>query len=110
MRFLDSRNLYRQLYIILSRILSALESKDIGLWFEQLSLDYFLIWEWLLPDFKIEGRTSTEKERLNSLDNWFEISLLSNFKIFVGVLIERTSFRGLRDKIKFDRDQKALEL
>ena len=30
-----------------------------------------------LLNFTIEGKTPSEKERLNSLDNWFEIVLLS---------------------------------
>ena len=38
-------------------------------------------------DFRIEGKTPCEKERLISSDKWFEISL--------------PSFRGLRDKIIF---------
>ena len=54
-----------------------------------------------LLDFRIEGKTPCEKERLNSSDNWFEILLLSNFKIFVGILLGPTAFRGLRDKIIF---------
>ena len=40
-----------------------------------------------LLDFRIEGKTPCEKERLISSDKWFEISL--------------PSFRGLRDKIIF---------
>ena len=51
-----------------------------------------------LLDFRNEGKTPSEKERLNNSDNWFEISLLSNFKIFVGILLGPTAFRGLRDK------------
>ena len=54
-----------------------------------------------LQDFRIEGKTPCEKERLNSSDNWFEILLLSNFKIFVGILLGPTAFRGLRDKLMF---------
>ena len=33
--------------------------------------------------------------------NWLEISLLNNFKIFVGILLGPTAFRGLRHKILF---------
>ena len=54
-----------------------------------------------LLDFRIEGKTTWKKERLNSSDNWFEILLLSNFKVFVGILLGPTAFRGLRDKIIF---------
>ena len=54
-----------------------------------------------LLHFRIEGKTPSEKERLNSSDDWFEISSLSNFKIFVGILLGPTAFRGLRDKIIF---------
>ena len=96
MRFLDSRNSHKRLYITLSRILSILESKDIGRQFEHLSLDSFLKMGMALLDFRIEGKKPCEKEILNSSDNWFEISLLSNFKIFVGILSGPTSFRGLR--------------
>ena len=55
----------------------------------------------ILRDFKIEGKTTSENERLNMSDNWFEISLPSNFKIFIGILLRPTVFRGLRDKIVF---------
>ena len=54
-----------------------------------------------LRDFKIEGKTTSENERLNMLDNWFEISLRSNFKIFIGILLRPTVFTGLRNKIVF---------
>ena len=54
----------------------------------------------ILRDFKIEGKTTSENERLNMSDNWFEI-LPSNFKIFIGILLRPTVFRGLRDKIVF---------
>ena len=52
-----------------------------------------------LLDFRIEGETPSENERLISSSNWFEMSLLSNFKIFVGILFGTTTFRGLWDKI-----------
>ena len=55
----------------------------------------------ILLDFRIEGKIPCEKERLNSSDNWFEISLLNNFKISVGILLGPTAFRGLRDKTIF---------
>ena len=51
----------------------------------------------ILLGFKIEGKTPSEKEILNSSVNWLEISLL-NFKIFVGIL---TGFRWLRHKMIF---------
>ena len=35
----------------------------------------------------------SEKERLNNSENWFEISLLSNFKVFVRILLGPTDFR-----------------
>ena len=54
-----------------------------------------------LLDFRIEVKTPCEKERLNSSDNWVEILLLSNFKIFVGILLGPTVFRRLRDEIIF---------
>ena len=86
MRFLNSKNSCRRLYLNLSTILSMLESRDIGWSFEHLSLDTFskLGWEW--PKDRIEGKTQSENKRLNSSDNWFEISFLSNFKVFVGIL------------------------
>ena len=65
------------------------------------SLDSFLKIGMTLIDFRIEGKTLSEKEKLNSSDDWFEISLLSNFKIFVGILLEPTALRRLRDKIIF---------
>ena len=57
-----------------------LESRDIGRSFEHLSLDTFskMGWEW--PKDRIEGKTQSENKRLNSSDNWFEISFLSNFE------------------------------
>ena len=57
-----------------------------------------------LLHFRIEGKTPCEKEtveQLNSSDNWFEISLLNSFKIFVGILLGPTAFSGLRVKIIF---------
>ena len=54
-----------------------------------------------LLDFRIAGKTPCKKQRFNSSDNWFEISILSNLKIFVGILLEPTTFRGLGDKIIF---------
>ena len=51
--------------------------------------------------FRIERQTPCEKKRLNSSNNWFEISLLSNFKTFVGILLGPTAFRWFRDKIIF---------
>ena len=50
---------------------------------------------------RIEGKTESEIERLNSLVNLFEIQLLTYFKIFVGILLGPTTFRGLRDKVIF---------
>ena len=52
-------------------------------------------------DFMTEGKLPRKKERLISSDNWTEISLLSNFKIFVGMLLGVTGFIGFRDKILF---------
>ena len=49
----------------------------------------------------IDGRTTSEKERLNNSPDWVDISLLSSFKIFVGILIEPIDLRGSRDKIMF---------
>ena len=54
-----------------------------------------------LLDFRIEGKTPSEKEILHSSDNWFEIPLLSSFKIFIEILLGPTAFRGSRDKIMF---------
>ena len=53
----------------LSRILSILEGKNIGRQLEYLSSDSFLKMEMNLLDFKIKGKTTSEKERLNSSDN-----------------------------------------
>ena len=92
MKFLYSRNSYRWLYMTLSRILSILEGKNIGRQLEYLSSDSFLKMEMNLLDFKIKGKTTSEKERLNSSDNWFEIFLLSNFKIVDGILLGLTAF------------------
>ena len=75
--------------------------KVIFLILEHLSLDSFLKMGMTLLDFRIEGKTLSEKESLNSSDNWFEILLLSNFKIFVGILVGPTAFRGSRDKMIF---------
>ena len=76
----------------LSRILSILEGKNIGRQLEYLSSDSFLKMEMNLLDFKIKGKTTSEKERFNSSDNWFEIFLLSNFKIVDGILLGLTAF------------------
>ena len=54
----------------------------------------------ILLGFKIEGKTPSEKEILNSSVNWLEISLL-NFKIFVEILSGLTGFRWLRHKMIF---------
>ena len=53
----------------LSRILSILEGKNIGRQLEYLSSDSFLKMEMNLLDFKIKGKTTSEKGRLNSSDN-----------------------------------------
>ena len=53
----------------------------------------------ILPDFRIEEKTPSKKERLNMSDNWFEISLLSNFKIFVLTPLGQTASRRLIEKI-----------
>ena len=52
----------------------------------------------ILLDFRIPGKTPSEKERLNNSDDWFEISLQSNFKIFVGILLGPKFFRGWEKK------------
>ena len=49
----------------------------------------------------IDGKTPSEKERLNNSANWVDISLLSSFKIFVGMLFGPIDLRGSRDKIMF---------
>ena len=49
----------------------------------------------------IDGKTPSEKERLNNSANWIDISLLSSFEIFVGMLFGPTDRRGSRDKIMF---------
>ena len=49
----------------------------------------------------IDGKTPSEKERLNKSANWVDISLLSSFKIFFGMLFGAIDLRGSRDKIKF---------
>ena len=46
-------------------------------------------------------KTPSQKKRLKISDNWFEISLQSNIKTFVGILLGSTACRGLRDKIIF---------
>ena len=53
----------------LSRILSILEGKNVGRQLEYLSSDSFLKMEMNLLDFKIKGKTTSEKERFNSSDN-----------------------------------------
>ena len=58
-----------------------------------LSLDSFLKMGISLLDLGNEGKTPSGKERLNSSGNWFEISVLSNFKIFVGILLGPTAFK-----------------
>ena len=47
----------------------------------------------------IDGKTPSEKERLNNSANWVDISLLSSFKIFVGMLFGPIDLRGSRDKM-----------
>ena len=47
------------------------------------------------------GKHLPEKERLNNSANWVDISLLSSFKIFVGMLFGPIDLRGSRDKIMF---------
>ena len=42
------------------------------------------------------GKTPDENDRLNNTVNWFEISLLSNFNILVGMLFGPMAFKGLR--------------
>ena len=66
---LDSGNLYRRLCIIPSRILSILERKDIGRFFEHLGLDSFLKMEITVLDFRIDGKTPSKNEILNKSDN-----------------------------------------
>ena len=46
-----------------------------------------------------QGKTPSEKERLNRSDTWLKILLLSNFKIFVTAISRPTAFKGSRDKI-----------
>ena len=49
----------------------------------------------------IDGKTPSEKGRLNNSANWVDISLLSSLKIFVGIQFGPIDFREARDKIMF---------
>ena len=60
-----SKRLYCLLYIIFSRILSVLESKEIGLQFEHFSLETFSYIGFILLVFKIERNIPEEKDWLN---------------------------------------------
>ena len=51
-----------------------------------------------LLDFRVAGKTLRKKERLNSWVSWFHVSLLSNFKIFVGIPSGWIFFLGMIDK------------
>ena len=52
-----------------------------------------------LQVFSIDRKTPSEKERLNNSVNWVDTSLLSSFKIFVGILLGPTDFKESKDKI-----------
>ena len=82
MRFLNSRNLYTGLIIHNS-------FKN----FPNISFKFRFVFE--------DEKTPTEKERLNSSDKLFEILLLSNVKIFVGILLRPIGFKESRDKMMF---------
>lgn len=48
-----------------------------------------------------KDKKKKKRKRLNCLNNQFEILLLSNFKVFVGMLLGKTTLRDLRVKIIF---------
>ena len=52
-----------------------------------------------LLDCSIGENTPRKKERLNSSLNWFDILLLSNFNIFVGIPLATIAFQVFRDEI-----------
>ena len=51
--------------------------------------------------FNINGKTPPEKERLESLVNRDETSLINNLRILVGILFGPIAFEGLMDIIIF---------
>ena len=62
----------------------------------KISFGVFLYTGTTLPTFSIVGKISVENEMLKISANWLEISLLSDFNIFIGMLLGPTDLSELR--------------
>ena len=93
-----SKRLYCLLYIIFSRILSVLESKEIGLQFEHFSLETFSYIGFILLVFKIERNIPEEKDWLNRTATWY-MSLFRSFRILVKLLFGPSLWPRFKEEV-----------
>ena len=101
MRLLSEKNLYILLYITLSKIFSILDRGETGQKFEKSSLESFLCTGITLVVFSIKGKSPEEKDILNILDSWLEMSFLSNFNVLVGILFSPTDLLESNEDMTF---------
>ena len=77
--------------------MSRLDSKEISLQFEHSNLETFLYIGIILLVLKIEGDIPEEKDWLERIANWSNMSLFNRFRILIGILLGPpllSSFKG----------------
>ena len=89
------------MYITFSNIFSILDNSEIGRYFENFNLESFLHRGTTLATFSIVGKIPVENKMLNISANWLEILFLSNFNIFIGMLLGPTDLFESSEGILF---------